>query len=634
MIAIVNPIAQLLRKSGRFLALILISFCGLFAQSAIAQDLAPLELTNSSARKLQDLSGEWRYSVDPYRVGQIGFHGGSASPNALRYADTNIEAALIANPKTFFEQDMEKAPQIMLPGSWNSTQIDLRYYDGLVWYRKHFNNIAAQNERAFIHFDGANYKVSAYVNGNLVGTHEGGFTAFSFEITDKLRDGDNQITLGVDCKHDAQSIPTPITDWDLYCGVTRPVKIIYTPSTFIDSARITLLENGNLKGSVRLNGLQKLGQTIEVSIPELRKKIVLSSNREGIIRFETVAPRGLQKWSPENPKLYTVNFSSPSDKLNDRIGFRTIAVRGTQLLLNGSPIYLRGISMHEEELGQNPSRNMSTDAARTLLGHVKNGLNGNFIRLSHYTHSETTLRLADEMGLLVWGEIPVYWTIDFNSPHSLEIARIAQAEAIARDYNRASIIIWSVGNETPIGDARNQFMRNLISHARGLDQSRIISAAIMASRKDENGNTTIIVDDPLVADLDLLAVNTYNGWYSEDELSALPSMEWVSRANKPMIFSEFGADAKFGVHGDAANMKFSEEYQALYYQKTLEMADRVPFLVGLSPWILKDFRSPRRQHPVYQEGWNRKGLLSETGEKKQAYEVLANFYKTRAARRQ
>ncbi|MEK7660544.1 MAG: glycoside hydrolase family 2 TIM barrel-domain containing protein [Pseudomonadota bacterium] len=216
--------------------------------------------------------------------------------------------------------------------------------------------------------------------------------------------------------------------------------------------------------------------------------------------------------------------------------------------------------------------------------------------------------------------------MDFNSAHSMEIAQQAMHESVSRDYNRASVIVWSVGNETPIGDARNLFMTSLVIHARSLDNSRLISAAIMAGRKTENGVTTITVDDPLGAQLDLLAVNTYNGWYSEDELDVLPSFNWASSAGKPMIFSEFGADAKFGFHDPTGRIKFSEEYQARYYQRTLEMADRVPFLVGLSPWILKDFRSPRRQHPIYQEGWNRKGLLSEIGERKLAFDVLARFY--------
>jgi beta-glucuronidase len=152
----------------------------------------------------------------------------------------------------------------------------------------------------------------------------------------------------------------------------------------------------------------------------------------------------------------------------------------------------------------------------------------------------------------------------------------------------------------------------------------LVTAALLAGRE---GNVQTI-DDPLAADLDVLAVNTYNGWYSGDPLASLPSIEWRSRVQKPLIFSEFGADAKAGYHDDPANPhKFSEEYQAEYYRQTLAMARKVPFARGLSPWILKDFRSPRRQHPVYQQGWNRKGLISPTGQRKQAFGILAEEYR-------
>ena len=600
------------------------------AEPIVTSQYSQITMTNSSARKTQDLSGDWHYSVDPYRVGEMGFHGGPPSPRAIRYYDKDNEAALKENPQLLIEQDMNRAPKIAIPGAWNSTQTEFRHYDELMWYRKHFDSKTAPDERAFLHFDGVNYKAAVYVNGDLIGKHEGGFTPFSFEITDKLRAGENQITIGVDCVHTAQSVPPIITDWDLYCGITRPVKLVYTPQTFINSAQIKLLDNGNLGGKIALSGVQKAHKNIEISIPELRQKAKVKSDTEGIAEFEIKSPRGLKKWSPESPKLYNIEFAAANDRLIDRVGFRTIKVDGTRLLLNGEPIFLRGISMHEEELGPNPSRNMTKEAAHELFTHIKTGLNGNFVRLAHYTHAETTLRLADEMGLLVWAEIPVYWTVDFTSQHSLNVAQTAQSEAIMRDYNRASIFVWSVANETPETAVRLSFLSKLVNQARELDNSRLISAALFSTKKTENGRTVLIVDDPLAAELDLLAVNTYNGWYSDDLLTDLPNFEWRSVAAKPLIFSEFGADAKIGIHGDANYMKFSEEYQALYFQETLKMAEKIPFLVGMSPWILKDFRSPRRQHPIYQEGWNRKGLLSETGQKKQAFEVLSKFYKAKA----
>jgi beta-glucuronidase len=236
-------------------------------------------------------------------------------------------------------------------------------------------------------------------------------------------------------------------------------------------------------------------------------------------------------------------------------------------------------------------------------------------------------RMADELGLLVWSEVPVYWRVNWQSEATLGWARNQLRENILRDRNRASIGLWSVANETPVGDARNTFLRTLIGDVRALDDSRLVTAALLSKREGK----VMSIDDPLVADLDVMAINTYNGWYSQDPLAEIPSFEWRSPATKPLIFSEFGADAQAGYHDGAADPhKFSEEFQAEYYRQTLAMAAKVPFLAGLSPWLLKDFRSPRRQHPVFQQGWNRKGLISETGARKQAFTVLAEEYRRRA----
>ena len=340
--------------------------------------------------------------------------------------------------------------------------------------------------------------------------------------------------------------------------------------------------------------------------------------------------RSLQRWSPESPRLYDVRFEAAGDVLRDRIGFRTVEVRGEDILLNGRPIFLRGISLHEEEIGAEPTRAITPAAARALLGEAKHGLNANFVRLAHYPHSEVMTRMADELGLLVWSEIPVYWRINWDRAGTLAAARMMLTENILRDRNRASIILWSVGNETPVSEARNAFLATLVADVRRLDDSRLVTAALLNRRVEMEGRVEMVIDDPLIPHLDVMAVNTYNGWYSNDPLASLPGFVWRSSHGKPLILSEFGADALAGFRDPARSPRFSEEYQAEYYRQTLAMADRIPFLRGMSPWILKDFRSPRRQHPVYQRGWNRKGLISETGVRKLAFEVLADHYRRRA----
>jgi beta-glucuronidase len=269
---------------------------------------------------------------------------------------------------------------------------------------------------------------------------------------------------------------------------------------------------------------------------------------------------------------------------------------------------------------------MTPAAARALLGEIRDGLHGNYVRLSHYPHSDAMTRMADEMGVIVWSEVPVYWLVAWDNPGTLATARNMVAENILRDRNRASIAIWSVANETPVNDARNTFLRTLVGDVRALDDTRLVSAALLVERSQGSNGPVMTMADPLADALDVVSINTYNGWYSTDRLADLARFEWRVPAGKPLIFSEFGADAKAGFHDLTGPQKFSEEYQADFYRATLAMVDRLPTLRGMSPWILKDFRSPRRQNPDFQQGWNRKGLISETGQHKLAFDVLAGYY--------
>eukprot|EP01034_Spumella_vulgaris_P032551 gene32551-40163_t len=593
-----------------------------------AQDLRPaFLLTGAHYRDSQDLSGQWRYSKDLYRTGLSDINGWVAKSRMQRHRDIDVAAQEARGGTDFFEFDMDRGPIINLPGAWNAADPTLRYYDGLMWFQRKFKAQPLHGKRAFLRFDAVNYRAYVYLNGKEIGRHEGGFTPFVLEVTDALKAGENRLTVGVDSTHDAQSIPTFITDWDLYGGITRPVRLVVTPATFIDDATLSLQKNGRITGEVRLQGAEAAGQKVSVRIGALATASAVTDG-EGRAAFDIKAPAGLARWTPEQPSLYDVQFSTAADSVRDRIGFRTIAVQGNQILLNGKPIFLRGISLHEEELGANPSRNMTEAASRALLHQVKHGLHGNYVRLSHYPHSEVTVRLADEMGLLVWSEIPVYWTVDWENPAVLRKALVMQAETVYRDRNRASVILWSVGNETPVSEPRTRFHGAMADNVRALDPSRLISAALLVERRKADGKDVIEIQDPLTGKLDVLAVNTYAGWYGSDTLDALAGLHWKVPGDRPLILSEFGADALAGYRNDD-HRKFTEEYQAEYYRKTLAMADKIPNLRGMSPWILKDFRSPRREHPVFQNGWNRKGLLSETGVPKQAFGVLADYYRNK-----
>ena len=576
------------------------------------------------------LDGSWRYSVDPYRDGEAGFHGAEPGPSSRRYADVDVEAAMKANPTALYEYDMDQSPVVTLPSSWLTHTPEMRYYQGLVWYERKFEAQPKAGMRQFLRFGAVNYRATVWLNGKRVGAHEGGFTPFAIEVSGAIRPGQNRIVVAADSQASATSVPPSVTDWENYGGITRSVRLIELPATFVDQAWVRLTADGRIAVDAKLDG-NAANQLISLRIAELRLTLTGKTTTDGRWSASIAAPRGLQRWSPDTPKLYDLTVSSGSDTLSDKVGFRTIAVSGKQILLNGKPIYLRGMSVHEEEIGANPTRNITPEAAHQLLSVLKDELHGNFVRLAHYPHSEVMTREADRMGLLVWSEIPIYWRVAFDNPDVLAKARAMLAENIERDRNRASIIIWSIANETPISDARNHFLFTLADDAHRLDPSRLVSAALLNGRSMVDGHPEMTIDDPLVAKVDVLAINTYNGWYTDDKLVDVPNISWRVPADKPLLFSELGADAKAGFHDPATMRKESEEYQAEYFRQTLKMADKVPTLAGMSPWVLKDFRSPRRQHPVFQQGWNRKGLISETGEHKQAFAVLADYYAKKAA---
>jgi beta-glucuronidase len=600
----------------------------LIGSAALAQQAPMLPhpvLASGDMRPSMDLDGSWTWSIDPFRDGLRGFHGSDAGSASRRYNDFDVGERMQREPTALYEYDMDRSPAAQLPQSFVTLAPEMRHYNGLVWFQRHFAAHPQPGRRTFLRFGAVDYRAHVYLNGHFVGEHEGGFTPFAFELTNLLRDGDNRLTIGADSERSATDVPPPVTDWENYGGITRPVSLVTTAATFIDDAWIRLEGDGRIAATVKLDGTAAGNHDVRVRIPALGVTLSGRTDAQGNWTANAPAPRALKRWSPDSPTLYDVRFESGGDTLQDRVGFRTIEVRGHDILLNGRPVFLRGISIHAEELGANPTRDITPAAARKLLTEAKQGLHANYVRLAHYPHPETMLRAADELGLLVWSEIPVYWQVDFANPQTLTAALRMQSESILRDRDRASVIIWSVANETPVSDARTAFLRRLVANARSLDPTRLVSAALLSDRKDN----VQAVNDPLAADLDVIAVNTYNGWYTPDPLASLPSIQWREPVDKPMVFSEFGAGALAGFHDRSPSPhKFSEEYQAEYYRQTLAMAAKVPFLRGMSPWILKDFRSPRRQNPTYQRGWNRKGLESETGVRKKAFEVLASYYRS------
>lgn len=577
-------------------------------------------IQNVGDREHISLNGPWKYIIDPYKMGYLDYRlepfDESKSGTGGFYDNlTNLEKTKRA------EYDFTYEPTLQVPGDWNSQEERLEFYEGTLWYKRDFIVTPKNDKRYFLHFGAVNYESHVYLNGKKLGVHKGGFTPFQFEVSGKLNDGNNFVVVMVDNTRKKDEIPTINTDWWNYGGITRDVTLFSTPKSFVNDYKVQLAKNSNniIEGFIHLEGFQKSEKVI-LEIPELKIKSTFTTDESGKVTFNIPAKK-IKYWSPEDPKLYEVIISSETDKVSDKIGFRTINTVGKDIFLNGESIFLKGISVHDE----NPligGRLRGEGDMRMLLQWAKE-LGCNYIRLAHYTHNETMLRLADEVGLLVWAEVPVYWTISWTNPDTYKNAENQLTVAIERDKNRASIIIWSVGNETPVSEARNIFMGNLVDKVRSLDNTRLVAAALEVERV----GYTVTVEDPLGDKLDLASFNEYGGWYWSDA-KELPKYAFDIKFNKPAVISEFGAGALAGFHGDEDTM-WSEEYQELIYINQLEMLEKIDGLRGMTPWILVDFKSPRRQNPVYQNFWNRKGLISNTGKRKKAFYTLQEYYQNK-----
>jgi beta-glucuronidase len=588
-----------------------------------AQTAPPSELFTANTTVLEgadrrpqtSLDGDWHYLVDPYFTGLYNFHHEEKKDGWFR------KQSFEPGSNKLLEYDYDKSPTLRVPGDWNTQTDRLFFYEGPIWYERDFTFHPTAGKKVFLHIGAANYKSLFWVNGTKVCQHEGGFTTFDCDVTSALKDGANFVIAAVDNTRQADGVPTLQTDWWNYGGLTRSVSLIELPDTYITGydLHIDRANRNKIEGWVQLAGATA-PETVNVDIPELNLHTTTRTNATGRASI-SVPVTNIQLWSPETPKLYKIDLAAGSDVLHEEMGFKTIQTHGTEILLNGKPIFLRGVSIHAEA-PYRTGRAYSEKDMETLLGWAKE-LGCNYVRLAHYPHDEKMTRLADRMGILVWSEVPGYWALQFDNPAVYAKEKQQLTEEISRDRNRVSIALWSVANETPNTPARTQYLTNMANEARTLDPERLVTAALLVR---SGGPNIKVVDDPLGKALDVLGINEYIGWYEGAPQDA-DRTTWNIAYQKPVIVSEFGGDAKAGLHG-TADQRWTEEYQASIYDHTLPMFAKVPQVRGMSPWVLMDFRSPSRQLPGIQDYFNRKGLVSDQGQKKLAFSVLQKAYKS------
>ncbi len=552
-------------------------------------------------REKELLNGLWHFQVDQYDT----FLRSEWYKEEL----TDKEGRAIPPEYNYDQWDV-----VSVPSCWNIKDQRCFYYEGIGIYTRKFKYVNRGEERVFIKIGAANYETRIFLNKQFIGYHKGGSTPFYVEVTDYL-EKENRIQVVVDNSRRKDTLPADNTDWFNYGGLYRDVALFRLPKTFIKDFKLQLQPGSNMKilqGHIRVDGPEQEGEAL-LRIPELNiKQTVYVKNGKASIEIEAHP----ELWSTDTPKLYKVEITYGEDVVKESIGFREIMVKGTDIYLNGEKIFLKGIACHEESK-ENGKAVTEEEIVENLR--IAKEMNCNYMRVAHYPHSERVAQIADTLGIMLWEEIPVYWTIEFENPETIADAQNQLLELIKRDQNRASVIIWSVGNENPDTDARLQFMKNLALKAKETDATRLISAACLV---DKISN---IIDDRLSEYLDIIGINEYYGWY-DPNFEKLPQCFENSKPDKPVVITEFGAGALSGHRGTRDDF-FTEDHQYNVYKRQVEVLGSIPYIKGISPWILFDFRCPRRTNQ-YQKGYNLKGLLSgDKKHKKLAYYVMQEFYR-------
>ena len=620
------------------------------------------------SRQIQSLNGEWSYIVDPMNNGlpESSFFGGFPKNKIQK---TGME---------LIEYNFETASKIQIPGAWNAIDERLFFYRGPVWLYKKFNYSPKKEALTHLYIEGSNFTTKIFLNGSIVGEFEGGYVPFNFNISKYLKEGENILLVQTDNTLNESSVPTQKTDWWPWGGIVGDVYVVETPKQFIQNAYLQLNPDDFSEVLFKLKmNKESSGHIIKLEIPELQFMAEYKTNSFGAISENIkIYP---QLWSPLSPKLYEVKISSEAETISDKIGFRSIQTKGQKIYLNNSEIQFKGIAMHSEPIGI-PGPAFSKEHFQKLLLTAKD-LNINFIRAAHYPYTRHLAKVADQLGLMLWEEVPVYWNIDWDNSNTLNIAKNQIKRLVQRDQNRASVVVWSVANETPLSSSRMKFLKALLAEIEINDSSRLSTAALLSGSEEQFKSLVLVlalqgtksqwvspkekaifqlildqanipidselsfslsIDDPLGESVDLISYNEYFGWYyvtfftdqmmiSEGTLRKLmfevmPDIKISSSFDKPIHISEFGAGAKYGNH---TNKIWSEEYQAKLYKHQLEMLSNNPQIQGISPWVFKDFRAMLRPLPGIQDFYNRKGLIDESGNKKEAFKVLADFYENK-----
>ncbi len=471
-------------------------------------------------RQTVELASLWRFSPDPHRDGEsLGFW--KADRNFPRWRE------------------------VAVPSCFEATCPELEGYEGLCWYRQAFAPPSAwHGQRIVLRFEAVNYRAKVWLNGHLLGEHRDGFLPFEFYIGEKVLWGqENILAVSVDNASHEGDVPGNHVGWRSTGGILREVSLVVMPLVHLGRIHIEAGPGGGGGGDVVVraeicnDSAAAVAGIVKVALHAADGNIVLplcsdcvpveaGSSVEVCLKGHVTAVRA---WSPATPVLYkAVTRLNRGGRVEDEtatpFGFRKIEATPEGLLLNGERIFLTGFNRHEDS----PRTAMATDLETTRqdLERMKEA-GANFIRLCHYPHHPSELDLCDQLGLLAFCEIPLYFWNNSEEGRCTQELRAQSAarqleRMVARDFNHPSVIIWSVSNETNEEDPSvADSNQALIRLAKTLDPSRL------SVHVKNNWET-----QPLFGEDDVVCINTY------------PTMDFTARGHNPATFDLAGAVAR------------------------------------------------------------------------------------------
>lgn len=573
--------------------------------------LYPKESIN---REVKNLDGFWRFCADHNDIGET---------NGWQFGDFGAES--------------REAP---VPASYNEIFEDLFNFHGKVWYSKEvYLSTSLEDKAVYLRFGSVAGNAKVWLNGQYLGEHIGTSLPFEFEISGVAKLGQkNIIVVLANSTLDPWSLPPaalyktegsvgffnnyPAVPYDFfpYGGIQRSVWIYSCAKTYIKDITIKTEHNENL-AKVKFEVEFSCNAKGEIIANTDGKEVSISVNGESVCGEIIVENPRL--WDIGKPELYDIEFTFKNefdeiDNYTQTYGIRDVRVEGDKFLLNGKPVFFKGFGKHEDFaiIGKGFSYGVTVKDFELLKW-----IGANSFRTSHYPYDENILDFADRNGIMVIDETPfVALSKRMFRDDILVKAKSVIEELIKRDKNHPSVVMWSLANEPYVESEEGEhFFKEMALTTRSLDPTRPITYVAHLEPKDNLGYKYY----------DVVCINKYYGWYvGHGQIEeALPEFtkcieRFRDAFGKPMIISEFGADAIEGMHTSPPQM-FTEEYQAKFIKIQYNEMRKKDYVIGAHVWCFADFKSTQGTARVL---LNRKGVFTRDRQPKMSAYMLRDLW--------